>query len=65
MKNKISRQSEDKVSMGMSVFIALCVVGIFCAISIAIMENIGNSAQQPTHKEKHINLQNNNEFFVL
>jgi hypothetical protein len=63
MKNKINRQSEDRVSMGMSVFIALCVVGIFCAVSIAIMENLGNPEQD--HKEKHINLPNSNEFFVL
>lgn len=57
--------TSDKLSMGLSVFIALCVVAVFCAISIAIIENVGNAPH--TGKNKHVNLPNNREFgdFVL
>ena len=57
--------TSDKLSMGLSLFIVLCVVAVFCAISIAIIENVTNSQQQTKHK--HVNLPNNREFgdFVL
>jgi hypothetical protein len=59
MRNVNDEQSTDKVSMGLAVFIALCVVGLFCAVSIAIMENIDTTPT--TNKDKHINLPNNKE----
>ena len=59
MNSENEDQKEDKLSMGLSVFIALCVVSIFCAISIAIVENIDPVAH--TVSNKHINLPNNRE----
>ena len=42
-------QSRDKLSIGLSLFIALCVIGLFCAISIAIAKNIDSmSLEQQT-----------------
>lgn len=38
-KNNLGPNS-DKLSMGLSVFIALCVVSLFCAISIVVIESI-------------------------
>lgn len=57
------KQSSDKLSMTLSVFIALCVVSIFCAISIAIVENIDSISKQ--HKSKRINLPHNRDFTDL
>lgn len=48
------RHSSDKISMTLSVFIALCVVSIFCAISIVIVENIDNISRH--HKAKRMNV---------
>lgn len=55
----------QKLSMGLSVFIALCLVSIFCLLSIVIVENIDSRAQNS--KERRVNLQNNKEFsdFIL
>ena len=55
----------DKLSMGLSVFIALCVVSLFCAISIAIVENLDTLSH--TDSSRRVNLQNNREFadFIL
>lgn len=58
MKNDQGKEPEDKVSMGLSLFIALCIVSVFCILSIAIVENIDSAAI----KSKHVNLQNNKEF---
>lgn len=65
MQGNNEHQSNDKLSMTVSVFIALCLVSIFCAISIIIVENIDNLAK--TSKMKHVNLPNNRELseFVL
>lgn len=49
----------QKLSMGLSVFIALCIVSIFCAVSIVIIENIDDMAQNS--KARRVNLQNNKE----
>ncbi len=57
------QQPSDKLSMTLSVFIALCVVSIFCAISIAIVENIDSVSRQ--HKSKRINLPHNRDFADL
>lgn len=40
MNSKNVGSGSDKFSMGISVFIALCVVGLFCAISIAVIEKV-------------------------
>jgi len=53
-------RDEQKLSMGLSVFIALCVVSLFCALSIAIVENIDPMAHNDN--SKHVNLPNNREF---
>jgi len=60
MNENNNEQNEDKLSMGLSVFIALCVVSLFCAISIAIVENIDPLAQNDSGKR--VNLQNTREF---
>ena len=56
----------QKMSMGLSVCIAICIVSVFCLISIAIVENIDASAQN-VNKERHMNLENNKDLsdFVL
>lgn len=53
------RQTGDKLSMTLSVFIALCVVSIFCAISIVIVENIDNISRN--HKAKRMQVPTNHE----
>lgn len=55
MNDDNQQQTNDKLSMTLSVFIALCVVSIFCAISIAIVENIDSMSRD--HKAKRVNLQ--------
>jgi hypothetical protein len=63
MNENSGEQSGDKLSMGLSVFIALCVVAIFCAISIGIVENVESL---PRHdKDKHVTLQNSKDFADL
>jgi hypothetical protein len=54
MRGNNQRQIGDKLSMTLSIFIALCVVSIFCAISIIIVENIDSLAEN--HKNKRISL---------
>lgn len=49
----------QKLSMGLSVFIALCIVSIFCSISIIIIESIDHPARSLT--EKRINFQSDKE----
>lgn len=51
--------TNDKYSMSISVLIALCVVGIFCAISIVVLENL----QTKTHsfEMKHVSLPNSKD----
>lgn len=53
------RHTGDKVSMTLSVFIALCVVSIFCAVSIVIVENIDNISRR--HKAKRMHVPSNYE----
>lgn len=50
----------DKISMGISVCIALCVVAIFCLISIIVIENVQTPAE--INKTKHVKLPNNKDF---
>lgn len=52
-------QNGDKLSMGLSVFIALCVVGLFCAISIVIIESIDHP--YINNKNKQISLPSSKE----
>jgi hypothetical protein len=53
-------QVTDKAAIGISLLIALCVVGVFCAVSIAVIEHIdGVPLVQST---KHINLPNNKDY---
>lgn len=40
MRNDNQEEAGNKLSMTLSVFIALCLVSVFCAISIVIVENI-------------------------
>lgn len=65
MQGNNQRQIGDKLSMTLSVFIALCVVSIFCAVSIVIVENIDNISRH--HKAKRIHLQHNQDYtsFIL
>lgn len=63
MRGNNQRQVGDKLSMTLSVFIALCVVSIFCAVSIVIVENIDNISRH--HKAKRINLPHNRDFTSL
>jgi hypothetical protein len=53
----------DKFSMGISVLIALCVIGIFCAISVVVLENL----QVGPHldKAKHVSLPNSKDIAGL
>lgn len=39
-------QSKDKISLGLSVFIAFCVIALFCAISLAVARNIDGLTKQ-------------------
>ncbi len=63
MQGDNQRQSNDKFSMTISVFIALCLVSIFCAVSIIIVENIDNISKQ--NHMKRLNLPNNRELGEL
>lgn len=65
MKGKFRQQDDDKYSMGLSVFIALCVIGLFCAVSIAIIENF--HVKNEHSRTKHVNLPNSKDLtdFVL
>ncbi len=60
MRGNNQRQDGDRLSMTLSVFIALCVVSIFCAVSIVVVENIDNISRH--HKAKRMSVQNNVEF---
>ncbi len=57
------RHDSDKISMTLSVFIALCVVSIFCAVSIVIVENIDNISRQ--YKAKRMSVPNQYEITKL
>lgn len=65
MKGRFKQENADKYSMSLSVFIALCVIGLFCAVSIAIIENF-HAKNESTHS-KHVNLPNSKDVtdFVL
>lgn len=65
MKGKFRQENADKYSMSLSVFIALCVIGLFCAVSIAIIENF-HVKNESVHS-KHVNLPNSKDVtdFVL
>lgn len=63
MQGNNRRQSGDKFSMTISVFIALCLVSIFCAVSIIIVENIDNLSKH--NKIKRLNLPNNRDLGEL
>ena len=60
MRGNDQRQIGDKLSMTLSVFIALCVVSIFCAVSIVIVENIDNLSRH--NKAKRLNLPHHRDF---
>ncbi len=60
MQDNNKRQIDDKLSMTLSVFIALCVVSVFCAISIVIVENIDSFSRH--NQSKRINLPHNRDF---
>lgn len=63
MRDNNQRQIGDKLSMTLSVFIALCVVSIFCAISIVIVENIDNLSRH--HKSKRLHLPQQSDYISL
>lgn len=54
MRGNNQRQIGNKLSMTLSVFIALCVVSIFCAVSIVIVENIDNLSRGSKNKRIHL-----------
>ncbi len=60
MRGNNQRQIGNKLSMTLSVFIALCVVSIFCAVSIVIVENIDNISRG--NKTKRIHLPHHRDF---
>lgn len=60
MQDKNIKETENKLSMTLSVFIALCVVSVFCAISIVIVENIENLSR--SNKLRHVNLPHQRDF---
>lgn len=60
MDSNNQEQATDKVAMGVSLVIALCVVGIFCAISIAVIEHVDGVPM--LNKAKHINLPNSKDY---
>jgi len=43
-------QEGERLSIGLSIFIAICVIGLFCAISIAIAKNIDKMAKEKQTK---------------
>ena len=47
---KNNEETKEKLSVAFSLFIAVCIVGLFCAISIAISKNINNLSQE---KQSH------------
>lgn len=47
-------QDNEKYSMTISVFIALFVVSVFCALSIIIVENIESIAMQHNNKRMQV-----------
>jgi len=60
MRGNNQRQIGNKLSMTLSVFIALCVVSIFCAVSIVVIENIDNLSRG--NKAKRIHLPHHRDF---
>lgn len=60
MQDNNDRESSNKVSMTVSVFIALCVVSIFCVVSIAIVENIDGLSS--SNKTKRLHLPHHRDF---
>lgn len=54
----------QKLSMGLSVCIALSIVSVFCFLSILIVENI-DAATHRDHIEQNINLENSKELSDL
>lgn len=54
----------QKLSMGLSVCIALSIVTVFCFLSILIVENI-DVATHKEHSEQNINLENSKELSDL
>jgi hypothetical protein len=60
MQDNNERETNNKVSMTVSVFIALCVVSIFCVVSIVIVENIDSLSS--SNKSKRIHLPHHRDF---
>lgn len=56
--NSNEQQTKDKLSIILSVFIALCVVFLFCTISIAVAKNIDTMSQD--FGKKHVLLPRTN-----
>ncbi len=48
------KENDNKLSMTLSLFIALCVVSVFCAISIVIVENIETLSHNNSFKRVHL-----------
>ena len=44
MDNEQVRNDKDNLTLGLSLFIALCVIVLFCAISVAIAKNINGAS---------------------
>ena len=63
MQEKKNEPIADKISMTLSVFIALCVVSIFCALSIVVVENIDNLSKH--NSSKRVNLPHTRDFTDL
>lgn len=60
MQSDNQKETGNKLSMSLSVFIALCVVSVFCAISIVIVENI--DILSSTNKVKRVHLPHHRDF---
>lgn len=60
MQDQDQKEATNKLSMTLSVFIALCVVSVFCAISIVVVENIDVLSR--SNKLKHVHLPHHRDF---
>lgn len=48
------RQISKQLSMSLSIFIALCVVSIFCTVSIILLENMDHLSDDNQVKRVHL-----------
>ncbi|MCA9749755.1 MAG: hypothetical protein KC414_11675 [Romboutsia sp.] len=54
-----SEQAKDKLSIGLSLFIAFCVIGLLFAISVAIAKNIHSISESKKIDQNYFSVSDN------